>query len=159
MRVVWNVYACSVEDVVPLFVPSAWCAIPFWLRTLCGTRRSTGCSDKYRDFIIKIMWCRFTQPNGKTLLIAEGCPRKNGNHPAIIGTVGDALLNRESFLSCGEACWTLAIRLQIIPASTVHWVIKPLPPMRHAVFFRVRLRLRVLTTVALPHPILPLNVE
>jgi hypothetical protein len=45
-----------------------------------------------------------------------------------------------------------------IIASTVHWIIKPLPRMRLAVFFRLRLRLSLQNTAALPTPILSLNL-
>ncbi|MAI34933.1 MAG: hypothetical protein CMM07_25105 [Rhodopirellula sp.] len=76
------------------------------------------------------------------------------------------MLNREIFLSFEEACWVIDRwrldynhhRIHSSTAYIVHWITRPLPHMRRAVFFRLRLRLSLQNTVALLTPILSLNL-
>ena len=54
------------------------------------------------------MICRWLkEADVKTLFIAEGSPWENGYVESFNGTLRDALLNREIFLSIEEACWVI----------------------------------------------------
>ena len=76
-----------------------------------------------------------------SLFISKGSPWENGYVESINGKLRDELLKGELFLTLEDARWVIdRWRLDYHHrASTVHWLTRPLPRMRPAVFSRLRL--------------------
>jgi transposase InsO family protein len=106
--------------------------------------------------------CRWLkEADVKTLFIAKGSPWENGYVESFNGTLRDELLNREIFLSFEEACWVTDRWRLDYNHHRIHSSLDYQTPAAYAaVFFRLRLRLRLSlqNTAALPTPILSLNL-
>ena len=96
------------------------------------------------EFVAKAVRRWLAQAEVGTLFIAKGSPWENGYVESFNGKLRDELLNRELFLSLEEACWVID--------PIVHWITRPPPRMRLAVFFQLRLRLSLQNTAELLNP-------
>ena len=117
-------------------------------------------SDNGPEFVSKVICRGLKQADVKTLFIAKGSPWENGYIDSFNGTLRDELLNHQIFLSFEEACrvidrWRLDYNHHRIHSSLDY---QPLPHTRPAVFFRIRLRLRLQNPTALSIPTLLLTL-